>query len=270
MSNLMARLATAAVAVPLILALMFAGPAWGWLVFVMVATAVGAHELFGMTYPGDNLARGVGIALTLGVVLGMWFGRQEPRWLLTAALLLPFASILLALGRLKDIPSSALRLASGTFGPMWLGMGMGATALIRVAGGDDGAGYLVLTFVLSWIGDTGGYFAGRAFGKHKLYESVSPKKTVEGAMGGVAACVAGAVITHFAVLRSLPIRDAVILGVLGSILGIFGDLGESLLKRSVGVKDSGGIVPGHGGILDRVDATMITSPLVLLYLIWFR
>ena len=128
----------------------------------------------------------------------------------------------------------------------------------------------MLSLGLAWIGDTGGYFAGRAFGKHKLYERVSPKKTVEGAIGGVMSTIAFAVVMSVFFIPSLPVRDAVILGAVGAVLGICGDLGESLLKRSVGVKDSGGIVPGHGGILDRIDALLLTGPVTLLYLLWLR
>jgi phosphatidate cytidylyltransferase len=269
-SNLAIRLATAAVMVPLLLGLLFWGPAWGWLVFILVAAAAGAVELFGMTHPDDGVTQIAGVLLTWAMVLAVWFHGEEPRLLLTAALVLPFLSILLTLWRLGSIPTAALRVAAGCFGPMWLGGGMGAIAAVRVAGGDDGAAYVVLCLVLSWMSDTGGYFAGRAFGKHKLYEAVSPKKTVEGAIGGVLAVIASVLVLRFLVLESLPIRDAVLLAAIASVAGMFGDLGESLLKRSVGVKDSGGIVPGHGGMLDRVDATMITAPLVLLYLVWLR
>ncbi len=208
--------------------------------------------------------------LTWAVVLALWFAFSRPKLLLTVVLLVPFLSVLLTLWRLGDIPTAALRVAATTFGPLWIGAGLGAITLLRARGGDDGASYVVFSLVLAWMGDTGGYFAGRAFGKNKLYERVSPKKTVEGAIGGVLSTVAGALIARVVLLPSLPIRDVVVLAVVGSVLGMMGDLGESLLKRSTGVKDSGGIVPGHGGILDRIDAVMITAPLVLLYLVWMR
>lgn len=269
-SNLTIRLATAAVMIPLILGLLFFGPAWGWLLFILVIALVGAHELFGMTHPGDPMARAAGVLLTWAVMLAIWFFEQRPTVLLTVFIVVPFASMVLTLWRLGDIPTAALRIAASTFGPLWIGGGLGAIAVLRARGGEDGAALVVLSLGLAWLGDTGGYFAGRAFGKHKLYEAVSPKKTVEGAIGGVASTVLGAVAIRFMILPSLPIRDAVILGALGSVSGIMGDLGESLLKRSVGVKDSGGIVPGHGGILDRIDAVLMTAPIVLLYLVWFR
>jgi phosphatidate cytidylyltransferase len=268
-SNLTLRLASAAVAIPLLFLLLFMGEPWWWLAFLHVIALVGAFEMFGMTHPGDNVARGCGVALAWAVMDCFWFGAQyDMRILLTAMAVLPFASIVLTLWRLGDIKSSALHVAAATFGPMWLGGGLGAIALVRVKGGDFGAAYVVFVLGLAWISDTGGYFAGRAFGKNKLYERVSPKKTVEGAIGGVAATVAFAVAIRFIVLQALTIRDAVILGAVGSVIGMLGDLGESLLKRSTGVKDSGGIVPGHGGILDRIDAVLITGPLVLIYLLW--
>ena len=130
-------------------------------------------------------------------------------------------------------------------------------------------GFVILALCLSWLSDTGGYFAGRFFGKHKLYEAVSPKKTIEGAIGGLLGGVLGAVVGSVWYLKGqLPLTHAVPLALIATALGQAGDLSESLLKRSVGVKDSGGILPGHGGILDRVDAVMLTSSSVYLYLLW--
>ncbi len=269
-SNLTLRLATAGVLIPIILALLFWGPAWGWLVLLLIVSITGGVEFFGMTHPGDRLAQVLGTGLVWAVVLAMWVVRDHPMVLLTVVLLLPFTGVAYVMWRLGDMKTAAFRAAAGTFGPMWLGAGFGSVALLRVLPGDDGPALVLLSLGLAWASDTGGYFTGRAFGKHKLSPTISPKKTVEGAIGGVLSVVAGAVALHFTLLPSLPIRDAVILGALGSVLAIFGDLAESLLKRSTGVKDSGGILPGHGGMLDRVDAVMITAPVVLVYVLWLR
>jgi phosphatidate cytidylyltransferase len=124
--------------------------------------------------------------------------------------------------------------------------------------------------MFAWWGDTGGYFAGRYLGKHKLYEAVSPKKTIEGSVGGLAGSVLGALCAHFWYLPSISLAHAIPLSLVAGAFGQAGDLGESLIKRSTGVKDSGQIVPGHGGILDRVDALLLTSAVVFLYTLWIR
>jgi phosphatidate cytidylyltransferase len=101
-----------------------------------------------------------------------------------------------------------------------------------------------------------------------MYPAVSPKKTWEGSVGGMLGATLVAVVAHFWFLPALPLVHALVLGVVGAFLGQLGDLGESLLKRATGVKDSGAILPGHGGILDRVDALIVTSTIVYSYTLW--
>lgn len=267
-SNLVVRFATAGVAVPFMLALLFLGPAWGWLLFLLIAGSAGTLELYAMTHKGDRVSAGVGLALTFAVALAIYFRDYEPRALSLVVLLIPFVAILATLIRLGDMKTAALRLVTVCFGALWLGGGVGALARLRLEGEPEGAGWVILALTLAWMSDTGGYFAGRFLGKHKLYEAVSPKKTIEGALGGVVGAVLGALFFRWLLLDSLPLGHAIALGAVASAMGQAGDLGESLLKRSVGVKDSGGIVPGHGGMLDRIDALVITAPVTLLYLIW--
>jgi phosphatidate cytidylyltransferase len=269
-SNLTVRLATAGVLVPLILALLFAGPPWGWLLFLLAVTVIAALELFGMTHAGDRAAQAAGVTLTLVAVLAIWFAPSEPRVLVAAVVLMPFASVAIALWRLGDLSTAALRLAVTVFGPWWLGAGIGSIALLRVSAGSDGAAYVVLSLVCAWMSDTGGFFVGRAWGRRKLYPAVSPGKTWEGVGGGLLGSVIGALVLRALVLRALPVSHVLALAVGCGLLGMVGDLGESLLKRSVGVKDSGGILPGHGGMLDRIDAVLVTAPVILLYVQWLR
>lgn len=269
-SNLATRVLTAVVGgVPLLL-LLFLGPPIGWFAFVFVACAIGAMELFAMTHPGDRPSQIVATLFTLAVMSVLWVFTADARVLLTLLFAIPFAAMGLTLARLGDVHTAALRTAAAAFGPLYLGGGLGALVLLRRDAGADGPGLVVLSLMLAWLSDTGAYFAGRFLGKHKLYEAVSPKKTVEGAFGGLGGAVVGALITHFWLVPSLPIRDGVILAVVAGALGQAGDLGESLIKRSVGVKDSGGIVPGHGGILDRVDALLVTGTATYLYVRWMR
>ena len=270
-SNLAIRFLTAVIAGPAILALIYFGQPWYFAAFVAVATLIGAWELFAMTHANDKLAQIVCSLFTLGVYGVLWQYTGNAKVLVAVLLLLPLASMCLVLIRLGEMRTAALRVAAGAFGPLYLGGGLATLALLRRDGGADGPSFVLLTFMLSWFSDTGAYFAGRFLGKHKLYEAVSPKKTIEGAVGGLAAAVlGGGVAAHFFYLRSLPLLDGVLLSIVAGALGQAGDLGESLLKRSVGVKDSGGIVPGHGGILDRVDALLVTGTLTYLYVIWVR
>ncbi|MDC3955661.1 phosphatidate cytidylyltransferase [Polyangium jinanense] len=263
------RLLSALIGVPAILALLYLGPAWGWAIFLAVALIVGAIEFFGMTHPQDGPSRILGVGVTLAVMAVLWFFGTDARALVALVFLLPTVALFLTLFRLGSIETAALRAAAMGFGPLWLGGGLGSLALLRRDAGDSGPGFVVLALVLSWFSDTGAYFAGRFLGKHKLYEAVSPKKTIEGAIGGLAAAVIGAVVGHYVYVKSLPLNHAIVLGLVAGALGQAGDLAESMIKRSAGVKDSGGIVPGHGGILDRVDALMVTGTFTYIYVLFF-
>jgi phosphatidate cytidylyltransferase len=264
-ANLAIRFATAFVGAPLILLLLYKGPPIGFYFLVLPATVIGAWELFGMTHPEDRVSQGIGVLMTALVSLATYFARDDLRLLPAMIVIVPLAAPLLTLIRLGEMKTVALRICALGFGPLFVGIPLTLLAIVRRDLGDDGPGFVVLALVFAWLGDTGGYFAGRFLGKHKLYEAVSPKKTVEGALGSLAGSVAGAVIAHFWFLPRLPLEHGIPLAVVAGALGQAGDLGESALKRSTGVKDSGAIVPGHGGILDRVDALMLTAAVTYLY-----
>ena len=125
-------------------------------------------------------------------------------------------------------------------------------------------------FMFIWLYDTGAYCFGMTLGRHRLFERISPKKSWEGVLGGIVACIAGAYVTHtwFDEFFQVPeLTTWVGLSVVVAVFSTFGDLVESLIKRTVGVKDSGNIMPGHGGILDRIDSLLLVSPAVLIYLL---
>jgi len=260
-SNLVVRLLTAAVAAPFLLYLMFWAPWWGFQVLVMLAVAIAASELFGMTMGKDRVLEAYGVVASLAVATVLLFFPTPPILVATFALL-PMAGLLFSLVRPDPIDKADRRIAWMIAGPLYIGL---LATLGRLHMRDNGGGWVVLTMMLAWWGDTGGYFAGRAFGKHKLYEKVSPKKTIEGSIGGLAGSVLGALCAHYWYLQALPLVDGIILALIAGALGQAGDLCESLIKRSTGVKDSGFIVPGHGGLLDRVDALVFTSAATWLY-----
>ncbi|MGD0525603.1 MAG: phosphatidate cytidylyltransferase [Polyangiaceae bacterium] len=269
-SNLVMRLATAAVGVPIILALIYIAPPWGFYLLVLGASLVGAQELFAMTHPGDRLSQAVGVLVSAAASGAVYCWSGDARVLVTVILVVPLFGPLFTLVRLGAIETAAFRAFALGFGPLFIAVPLAMLALMRVNLGAAGSGSVILALGLSWFADTGAYFAGRFLGKHKLYEAVSPKKTVEGAVGGLVAAVFWAVLGCFWYLPTLPITHAIPLAIVGGVLGQAGDLAESLLKRSTGVKDSGAIVPGHGGILDRVDALIVTSTVVYLYGLWIR
>ncbi|MFO0669081.1 MAG: phosphatidate cytidylyltransferase [Polyangiaceae bacterium] len=268
-SNLVVRVLTALVGAPIILGLLYFGPPVGFFALTTAATAVASYELFGMSHPDDRGGRVLGVALSLVVSVVAFFFGGDARVLLTLIALLPIVAFFITLARLGEIPTAGLRAMALGMGPLYVGLPLALLAAMRRdVGGNAGAGFVVLSLLLAWFADTGGYFAGRFLGKHKLYEAVSPKKTVEGAIGGLAAAVLGALLASFWFLPSLPVMHGVVLAIVGGAAGQAGDLAESLLKRSTGVKDSGAILPGHGGILDRVDALLVTSTVTFLYVLW--
>jgi len=129
-----------------------------------------------------------------------------------------------------------------------------------------GAKLIILVFALMWVNDTFAYLTGRLLGKHKLYERISPGKTIEGSLGGLVFTLLGIVIfSHYT--SWLPMKEAVGMGLIAVVIGTLGDLCESMLKRQAGVKDSGNLIPGHGGILDRFDSVMFAVPFVFVYLL---
>jgi phosphatidate cytidylyltransferase len=267
-TNLAIRLLTVAVVAPVLIGTLFFGPPLAWYAIIFGASLVGASELFAMTHPKDRIAQGIGVVMTGAVSLTMYFESTRPLALITMVCAVTIAGSLVPLIRLGRIEDSALRIMAGIAGPLYVGALVTMLALLRRDQGTDGPPYVLFTLMVAWLGDTGGYFAGRFLGKTKLYEAVSPKKTREGFMGSLAGSACGALLAHFWYLPALPLVDGLVLAVIAGALGQMGDLVESLLKRSTGIKDSGWIVPGHGGILDRIDALLVVSPIVYLYTAW--
>ncbi len=151
-----------------------------------------------------------------------------------------------------------------------LAAGTGINSIKPWAAAIDGrwAGWLLLSvFLAVWICDSAAYFIGKAIGKHKLMERVSPKKTWEGAIAGFVFAIITFIVCTFFLIKGLPLIHAVVCGAIVGTAGQVGDLAESLLKRDAGVKDSSNLLPGHGGALDRFDSIIFVMPLVYIYLL---
>jgi phosphatidate cytidylyltransferase len=268
MSNLRSRLLTAAVAAPLLLGLLYALPWFAWGAFVALALAVACLEFFAMTHGEDRAARGFGTTITLllyGLLTWTDFGaRGASGWVLLALCAAAPIALLYTLFRPLDQRTAMLRMASLALAPLYLGVGFATNTLLarvheEMSTRRVGAGLVVFSLMVAWLSDTGGYFAGKGIGGPKLYPAISPNKTWAGAIGGLGGSVVGALLAHFWYLPELPLGRGIAAALIAGTLGQLGDLCESLMKRSVGVKDSGGILPGHGGMLDRVDALLFVS-----------
>jgi phosphatidate cytidylyltransferase len=263
-SNLAVRLLTAGIAAPLLLLILFKAPPAAFGAVAILASLLGAQEVLRMTHPGDGVAQTIGVVQSVAVTATIAFVGGDSRFVVAVLLGMPLVGMLMPLVRLGDIATAGLRMMAGGAVPIYVGGSLGVLARLRAAS-SDGAAWVLLVLMLGWFGDTGGYFFGRFLGKRKLYEAVSPKKTVAGLVGAVVGALGGAVLASSWLLPELSLAHAVPLGLVSGLLGQAGDLAESLLKRSTGVKDSGAILPGHGGILDRIDAVLVLAPMVYLY-----
>jgi len=133
----------------------------------------------------------------------------------------------------------------------------------------DGLKWVIMLMAVVWLGDTGAFFTGSKYGKRKLYPKISPNKSLEGAFGGIIFSIVAAVLCKWIFFWSLDYVDCIVLGTIGAVFGQVGDLVESMFKRAVAVKDSGSVMPGHGGVLDRFDGIIFAAPFFYFYVSMF-
>jgi phosphatidate cytidylyltransferase len=173
-------------------------------------------------------------------------------------MMVAFAAILL-LELLRGIPEQGLvNAAANFFGIVYVGLMLAYTLLLRFV--PDGLIYVFFAMLVTWANDSFAYFVGIRYGKHKLAPQISPKKSVEGALGGLAGGLLFAIA--ITLITAKPFWPMLALGILTVAAGQFGDLVESIIKRNAGVKDSGSFLPGHGGALDRCDSILLAAPTV--------
>ncbi len=266
-SNLALRLLSAAVISPPLLWVLFRGPRWGWLIIVAVVAALASRELYRMVVPASLFWRLTGNGLTLAWLAALIFA---PSGSTLVCVQVVITTLIMVLSVLRPVPVMDAHIRVGWLfaGPLYIGGGMAAAALLQTL--DQGPSWLLLSMMLAWFSDTGAYFVGKRFGKRPLLPSVSPSKTIEGSIGGLGGSVLGAYVAALTYLPGLPLDRALILGLVIGAIGQCGDLFESLIKRSTGVKDSGSVLPGHGGMLDRIDAFLFTTIATWLYVLWLH
>jgi phosphatidate cytidylyltransferase len=258
--NLLVRAATAVVGLPIIGLFLYARDSRWLLGLVGVAGVAALVEYTNLTLKGRPAGERGGVtAIGTGLFLALYLRPDQAlAWSMAAVL----AVGVLMVPRASEFPAAAHRLLAAGFGVFYVG---GLLCALPLLHRDVGREWVVLAIALTFANDTGAYFVGRAVGKHKLAPAISPGKTWEGAFGGLAASLAVAFAVRATLIPSLTAGDALLIGAPAAILGPTGDLLESLLKRSVGAKDSGRLLPGHGGMLDRVDALLFVGAYVHLY-----
>ncbi len=255
--------------VPILVALAWVG-GYAFLGLVALEVSLGLMEFYRMMRAkGFKPYRRVGWLAAMGL-LWLMFRPQTPSagFMLTAFLLLVLGLEL----RQPEASGRVEHIALSLFGVLYVGWLSGHLVLLRelpAALGQPyaaGAGYVLLAFFVTWSSDTGAYAVGRLFGRVRPWRGISPRKSLEGSLGGMALAVAAAYLARAWFAPYLRVWDAAALGLLVGLFAQVGDLVESLLKRDTGVAASSDFIPGHGGVLDRFDSLYFAGPLVYYYL----
>jgi len=265
------RILTAFLGIPIAVYVINYGD-WLFATAVFVLTLLAWHEFYIMLQNKNiNVFYRLGILMNIFILGCAWLGNSQE------VVILIFVSTLLVL--LKIVTSgtkfTVVDAACSLLGISYIGMSFAHLLLLRCTDSSlylvtcwgelsAGAAYVWLAFVGTWASDTFAFFIGSYWGRHKLCPTISPNKTIEGALGGMLGSIIGIVI--LGILFKLPVSHSVIMGILVGVVAPVGDLIESAMKRFAGVKDSGRILPGHGGILDRFDSIMFTVPAIYYYL----
>lgn len=276
-ASLPLRIGTAVVALPLLYFLAKVGGI-AWLLFTITVLGLALGEFYRMMEskglaPHWKSGTFSVLLLPIGGYLRLRTGRVE-EWHLGGFLTVLVGAVLLAELRRGAGKQAVANSASTLLGVLyigWLGTHIG---MLRELPGPWGApygvgmAYALLPFFLAWACDTAAYGVGVAFGRHKLMPTVSPGKSVEGAVAGFAAAIGAAWLARLWFAPFLTATDAWVLGALAGLFGQLGDLVESLLKRDAETKDASRIIPGHGGVLDRFDSVLFVAPVVYYYLVY--
>lgn len=254
------------------LPLLYGGLSFTFLVAVIASAAV--VELARMfAHLGYRPLTIASVGLTVVIVLDAYFQMNLVGWGVTVGVLAPMVWLVFTS---DDLDRGVIEWSVTLVGPFYLGWTLSHVILLRQS--PAGLVWAGVALLGTWAADIGAYFAGRALGRHKLYPRVSPGKTWEGVGGGVLLSVVVLAAFLFLVqqyaLVSRPVGalplwvHGVVLGVLITGAAVIGDLSESFLKRGAGVKDAGRVIPGHGGLLDRLDSLVFSAPLVYYYVVW--
>ncbi|MFH1077164.1 MAG: phosphatidate cytidylyltransferase [Pseudomonadota bacterium] len=261
----MKRVVTAVALLPILIIWIIYGKGIGLAVLVGIASGIGLREYYKITLPPHQGAlRLPGVAAgALAIAVLHIFGVNS----LGPALFILFAMFsLLMLVSFNPQARSSEGLATAVAGLIYIPFMLSHLMLLRLD--QDGALWVLFVMCVVFSLDTGAYYIGTWVGKHLLCPTISPKKTWEGTIAGLACALATGIFFKIFFLARLDMFHAVMLSIVIAVFGVLGDLVESMIKRSANVKDSGRLLPGHGGLLDRIDSLLFAAPLVYYYKIW--
>ena len=261
----MARVLSALVLLPIVIGAVWFLPPIATLVLALVAALLAFGEYAAIAAAlGLDVPRAVPGAAVLGACVALGSG-----WALVDVIMMTamIAIGALAVGSAKVGPETLRNTAAAIFPVADIGLPLGALAAVRATAGREAVLLVMAAIVIS---DSAQYYTGRAFGRRPLAPVISPKKTREGAIGGIVFGTAAFAIGARLVFPDSPLLLTVLVGASIAALGIVGDLFESLLKRSAGVKDSGTLIPGHGGVLDRIDSWLFAAPVYYVFVRFLR
>jgi phosphatidate cytidylyltransferase len=269
----MKRILTAIVALPILLYSVWSPIPYFFVVLAAIAAVLALNEFYALAAKAG--CRPFEIIGHLGVILLIaCFVWQRPQWVIAVLSALVIASLGARLARPQEMAASLISASSTIFGVVYVGLLCAMLVGVRMIGDSMVSPHiasklLTLFFAIVMLTDTGAYYTGRAIGRHKLAPRVSPGKTIEGTTGGFVAALGAGPLCRLIFFPELPLVESMILGALVSILGQAGDLVESMLKRGSGVKDSSNLLPGHGGMLDRLDSILFAAPAIYYYSRYF-
>jgi len=256
------RLYAALIFIPLFYALVRYFPPQAFFGLIFASALLAVAEFYRLHFHDDDrhLAGAVGVGATALLLISMqWPAILPERVALALTVVVALASRLAAGSLNRSLIDAAVLIG----GVLYVGLLLGHLLLTRAL--PEGKFLIFFVVLVTWAGDTGAYYAGMLFGRTRLAPRISPNKTVEGLVGGLVVATLAAAVARAWFLPSFNLADVVLCGVLLTLVGVVGDLSESALKRSAGVKDSGGIIPAHGGMLDRLDSMLFTAPTFYYY-----
>lgn len=239
------------------------GGRWAFLILALAVIGVSLYEYLGLVVPEEDWRERWPVIL-MGLVLPISAQKGESFLSFGLAIVIVL-NFVFHLPRRDEFEGIMARIGKVSFGLLYVGFFLSHLVLIR--GLASGSAWVFFLLFVIFLGDTSAFYVGKNYGRHSLYRKVSPGKTVEGAIAGFAASLLGALFFWAFFLRPFSFVHCVVLALGMSALGQAGDLCESMIKRSAGVKDSGSILPGHGGMLDRIDGLFFASPFLYYYVV---